>query len=251
MSRKPFIAGNWKMNTSPAEAAALLGDLKRMLAPIRKCQVMVATPYVYLQGFSKSLEGTSIELGAQEVFYEDKGAFTGAIAAPMLKGIGCEHVLIGHSERRQFFGETLETSAKRMQAALRSGLKPMLCIGESLEEREADTTFEVIGAQLEAAVAGLDAEAWKSITIAYEPVWAIGTGKVASPKQAQDVHAHIRERLHTHGAAIASDTRILYGGSVKPSNAEEILAQPDIDGALVGGASLDADSFAAIARACP
>lgn len=250
MQRRPFIAGNWKMNLSLAEAKTLASDLKRLLSPIRHSDFMVAVPYPYLAPAAQILAESRVALGAQEVFFEKSGAFTGAVSAPMLADVGCKEVLVGHSERRQYFGETLESSNRRMKAALAANLAPMLCIGETLEEREAGKTFEIVGEQLEAGLEGLSPEELAKVTVAYEPVWAIGTGKVATPLQAQEVHAHLRERLRHKGNDIANAMRLLYGGSVKPDNAAEILAQPDIDGALVGGASLKAESFAAIAKAC-
>jgi triosephosphate isomerase len=249
MDRKPLIAGNWKMFKTLPEALTLASDLRRKLSPLRGCDLMVAPPYPVLAAVAERLEGSNVALGAQELFYETQGAFTGAVSGPMLRAVGCHFVLVGHSERRQLFGETLESSGRRVQAALAAELTPVLCIGETLQERQANRTLEVVAEQLDAGLAPLAADALSKLVIAYEPVWAIGTGQVATPLQAQEVHAAIRERLRTRDAAVASGMRILYGGSVKPDNAAEILKQPDIDGALVGGASLDAEAFSAIARA--
>lgn len=249
MSRRPLIAGNWKLNKTVQEALALVTDLKRLLSPLRHCDLMIAPTYPCLVPVAQRLEGTSIALGAQELYPEDAGAYTGAVSGPILASAGCTYVLVGHSERRQLFGETLESSRARVQAALRSNLTPILCIGETLEEREAGRTMAVVLEQLEAGIAGLTPEVLAKIVVAYEPVWAIGTGKVATPAQAQEVHRAIRECLRGHDASVAQSMRILYGGSVKPSNAKEILQQEDIDGALVGGASLVAEDFAGIARA--
>jgi triosephosphate isomerase (TIM) len=249
MSRRMLIAGNWKMYKTVAEALALVRDLKRLVSQIRDCDVVVAPPYTALHPVAKALEGSNIQLSAQEMFYEDKGAFTGCVAGSMLKEVGCTYAIVGHSERRQLFGETLESSGKRVKAAYRAGLVPIFCIGETLQQRQADQTMKVVAEQLDAGILGLDADSLKRIVIAYEPVWAIGTGVVASPQQAQEVHRMIRERLRARDAVAAETIPLLYGGSVKPDNAKELLSQPDIDGALVGGASLDAESFAAIVKA--
>jgi len=250
MTRRPLIAGNWKMHKTVAEALQLAGDLKRLLAPVRHCDLLIAPPYTALFALAERLHDSAIALAGQELYPVDQGAFTGAISAPMLKEVGCSHALIGHSERRLHFGETLASSQQRVAAALRAELTPLLCVGETLAEREAGRTMEVVGEQIEGAIAGLESATLAKLVIAYEPVWAIGTGKVASPAQAQEVHAAIRERLRYKSSEVADGMRILYGGSVKPDNAAELLGQPDIDGALVGGASLDAASFAAIAKAC-
>ena len=249
MSRRMLIAGNWKMHKTVAEALALVRDLKRLVSQVRDCDIAVAPPYTALHAVAKALEDSSIKLAAQELFYEEKGAFTGAVSGPMLKEVGCTHVLVGHSERRQLFGETLESSGKRVKAAYKYGLTPIFCVGETLVERNANETMKVVAAQLDAGILSLDAESMKRLVVAYEPVWAIGTGVVASPQQAQEVHRMIRERLRARDAKAAEVIPILYGGSVKPDNAKELLSQEDIDGALVGGASLDAESFAAIAKA--
>ncbi len=248
MARRQLIAGNWKLNKTVSEALALAGELRRLLSQVRDCDLAVAPVYTALYPVAKKLEDSNIRLAAQELFWEDQGAYTGAVSGPLLQEVGCTYVLVGHSERRQLFGETLASSHKRMLAALRAGLSPILCIGETLPEREAGRTMQVVSEQLEAALGSLDVSELRSLVIAYEPVWAIGTGKVATPEQAQEVHAHIRELLRTRNVDLAEGCRVLYGGSVKPGNAVELLAQPDIDGALVGGASLDAESFAGIVK---
>jgi len=249
MARRKFIAGNWKMHKTVAESLEFVGELRRLVSQVRDCDIAVLPPYVALYPVAQKLADSNISLGAQELFFEDKGAFTGAVAGPMLKQAGCTYVLVGHSERRQIFGETLASSHKRMRAAWRAGLTPILCVGETLAEREANKTNEVVAAQLDAALESASAKELATLVVAYEPVWAIGTGKVATPAQAQEAHHTIRERLRTRDAAVASTIRILYGGSVKADNALELMRQSDIDGALVGGASLEAESFAAIVRA--
>ncbi len=248
MSRRQLIAGNWKMNKTVSEALALVRDLKRLVASVRDCDIMITPPYPALHPVAKRLEDSNIQLGAQELHPEDSGAFTGAVSGPMLKEVGCQYVLVGHSERRQIFGETLESARQRMAAVFRAELMPVLCIGETLEEREAGRTMDVVGEQLVSAIEGLGMPELHKTVIAYEPVWAIGTGKVATPEQAQEVHGVIREQIRRLDPDLGEQMRILYGGSVKPSNAHELLHQPDIDGALVGGASLEAESFAGIVK---
>lgn len=248
--RRKMIAGNWKLNKTLAEAKGFVDELRRLLGDsFDACDVVIAPPYTALAAVADKLAGCSIKLAAQDLYFADAGAFTGAISAPLLKDAGCHYVLVGHSERRQLFQETLETSRERLQAALRAGLQPILCLGETLDERRQNITHEVIGRQLDAALQGVEPAAFARIVYAYEPVWAIGTGQVATPKEAQDVHHMIRERLRKNGAGDADNSRILYGGSVKPDNAGELLNQPDIDGALVGGASLNAAAFADIVKA--
>jgi len=251
MSRRGLIAGNWKMNCTVAEATALTAELRRLLAPIRHVDFMVAPPYTALWPVAQRLEGSHVILAGQELYPEAQGAFTGAVNGDMLAEVGCGAVLVGHSERRQLFGETLDSSRLRLRAALAAGLTPVLCVGETLDERRAQRTMEVVGQQVEAAIDGVDGSELAKIVIAYEPVWAIGTGEVATPGQAQEVHGAIRERIRSRGSELAEGMRILYGGSVKPDNAAALMGQADIDGALVGGASLKAESFAAIARAYP
>ena len=247
----PFIAGNWKMHKTVAEALALGRELRGMVSMVRdQVEIAVAPPFTALQPLVKALEGSNIKVAAQNCHWEQKGAFTGEIAPEMLKEAGCAYVIIGHSERRQFFGETDETVNKRLKAVYRAGLKPIFCVGETLAERESNRTLAVVEKQVNGGLAGLPPEQAKEIVIAYEPVWAIGTGKVATTAQAQEVHAAIRKLVASaYGPAIAAGVRIQYGGSVKPENAAELLAQPDIDGALVGGASLKADDFAKIIKA--
>jgi triosephosphate isomerase len=245
--RKPLIAGNWKMYKSLAEAKALAQALRGSIDPLTDRDVAVCPPSVWLLPMAEALRGSDIALGAQNAHWEKQGAFTGEVAVPMLVEAGCRYVIVGHSERRQYFGETDETVNKRTHAVLAGGLVPIVCIGETLQEREQNQTFAVIEKQMTGGLKGLTAAF--GIVLAYEPVWAIGTGKTATPAQAQEVHSFIRKQL----AMIISDsaaqsTRILYGGSVKPDNISGLMAQGDIDGGLVGGACLDADSFTKIAR---
>ncbi len=251
MARRIMIAGNWKLNKTVGEALDLVRELRRLLSQVRDCDLVVAPPYTALHPVARALEDSNIDVAAQELFYEDKGAFTGTVSAPMIREVGCRYALVGHSERRQHFGETLASSGLRVRAALRAGLSPILCIGETLEERQAGGTMEVVAAQLDAGVEGLRVDELGRIVVAYEPVWAIGTGQVATPEQAQEVHNTIRERLRATDARTAEQMQILYGGSMKPKNAGELLAQPDIDGGLIGGASLDAESFVGIVKARP
>ena len=243
--RKAIIAGNWKMNKTPAEAAALVKELKPLVKDA-SCDVVVCVPAVDFAAVKAEIEGSNIHLGAQNVHFAASGAFTGELSADMLKACGVEYVIIGHSERRQYFGETDKTVNKRVLAAVEAGLKVILCVGENKEEREAGYTDALVEYQTLIALNGLTAEQVADVVIAYEPVWAIGTGLTATPEQAQDVHAHIRAQLK---AADAEQVRILYGGSVKGSNAASLFAMPDIDGALVGGASLVASEFLSIAAA--
>jgi len=249
MARKLMIAGNWKLNKTVGEALELVRDLRRLLSQVRDCEIAIAPPYTALYAVGKAIEDSPIDLAAQELFWEDSGAYTGTVSAPMLAEVGCKLVLVGHSERRQFFNETLESSGKRAKAALKAGLRPILCIGETLKEREANRTMEVVAEQLDAGIQGLSIKEVARCVIAYEPVWAIGTGKVATPAQAQEVHAAIRERLRAKDNGVAESMQILYGGSMKPDNAAELLGQADIDGGLIGGASLTAESFAGIVKA--
>ena len=251
VQRRVMIAGNWKLNKTVAEAQEFVRELRRLTAQVRDCDIVIAPPYTALYPVAQRLEDSNIALSAQEAFYEASGAFTGTVSAALLKDVGCTYALVGHSERRQLFGETLETSSLRMKAVLEAGLRPILCIGETLEEREQERTVAVVSEQLDAAIEGVSLEDLERSVIAYEPVWAIGTGKVATPLQAQEVHAAIRERLRYRDAGLAEGMRLLYGGSVKPANAEELLSQADIDGVLVGGASLDPQSFADIIKARP
>ena len=245
---KPFIAGNWKMNLSLEESKNLASTLKNRLPNADSVDVGVCPPFVYLKDLCEILRGSSIIVGAQNMHWEKKGAYTGDVSGLMIKETGCTHVIIGHSERRTIFGETNATINSKLKTAFDIGLKPIFCIGEQLEERESGKTNEVIDTQLKEGLSGLHAEQVGQLTIAYEPVWAIGTGKTATPEQANEVHSYIRNFLDkVYGSNAAGGVRIQYGGSVKPDNARELLMQPEVDGALVGGASLDADSFISIA----
>lgn len=249
MSRTPLLAGNWKMHGTRREALALATALAQSVGHVRGREVAIAPPFTALEVVGPAIAGTSIRLAAQHVHWEPKGAFTGEIAVGMLREAGCAYVIIGHSERRQFFGETNETVNRRLHAVLGAGLMPIVCVGETLEEREADATVAVITRQVETAFAGVRSEQIAGCVIAYEPVWAIGTGRTATPGQAEEVHHHIRRQLIGLGSATTADrVRILYGGSVKPDNVDALMAEPDIDGALVGGASLDAVAFARIVQ---
>jgi len=245
--RKPLIAGNWKMYKTGPQAAELASGLKSLVSDIRDVDIMVAPPFTGLGIVAEILKGSVIHLGGQDLFWEVEGAYTGEVSAPMLKAAGCTYVIIGHSERRQYFGETNATVNRKIRAALLEGLIPVVCIGESEAERESNQTFSVVQKQLEESLAGLRSDEVKKLTIAYEPVWAIGTGKTATTDQAQEVHEFIRGRMDTaYGSPVANVARILYGGSVKPENTGDLMAMADIDGALVGGASLDVNSFSAI-----
>ncbi len=248
-SRVPLLAGNWKMHGTRQEAVALAEGIKAGVAGVSGREVLVAPPFTALEPVAEALRGGSVRLAGQNLHWEAKGAFTGEVSAPMLRGAGCTHVIIGHSERRQYFGETDETVAKKVASAQAQGLVPIVCVGETLQEREAGRTLAVVERQLRGGLLGRDAAAIRAVVIAYEPVWAIGTGKVATPEQAQEVHAFIRRMLgELGGEAAASTCRILYGGSVKADNIDELMRQPDIDGALVGGASLQVESFVRIVK---
>lgn len=245
--RIPVIAGNWKLFTTISEAVALIEELKLSLEKKTGVEIVVAPVFTALDRVSTAVAGSNIQVAAQDCFWEERGAYTGEVAPGMLKDVGCSHVIIGHSERRQYFGETDATVNKKTHAAIASGLTVIGCVGETLAEREAGRTFSVIETQVQSALDGLTAEAFAKVILAYEPVWAIGTGKSASDAQAQEVHAFIRGLItRQYGAVVAGSVRILYGGSVKPETIAALMAQADIDGALVGGASLKADSFAAI-----
>jgi triosephosphate isomerase len=245
MTRRKFICGNWKMHKTSAEAVALVKELRERVKT--GAQVAVAPPFTALSVVKQALQGSPIELFAQNCHEEKQGAFTGEVSAPMLAEIGCDGVILGHSERRQLFGETDEGVNRKLKAALDARLHPIVCVGETLQEREANRTWEVVSRQVRGAFLGMSGEAIRACTIAYEPVWAIGTGKTATTAQAQEVHEQIRKLLRElAGASVADAVRIQYGGSVKPDNARDLLAQADIDGALVGGASLKAADFASI-----
>ena len=245
--RTPVIAGNWKLFKKQADAAALVAGLIPLVKDAVGVEIVVAPVFTSLAAVREKLTGANINLSAQNCYWEEEGAFTGEIAPGMLADAGCSHVIIGHSERRQYFGETNETVNKKIKAALAAGLVAIFCIGETLTEREADKTFDVLRAQVTGGLAGIPAADLAKVIIAYEPVWALGTGKTASDDQAQEAHAFIRGLITgLYGQAAADAIRILYGGSVKPENVKGLMSRPDIDGALVGGASLKADSFAAI-----
>ena len=247
--RKAIIAGNWKMNKTPSEAKELL----TAIIPAVKdadCEVIACVPYVDLSVALEVTKGTNVKIGAENCHFEKSGAFTGEISADMLAEMGVEYVVLGHSERRQYFGETDETVNKRLKAALGAGLKPILCVGEMLADRENGITAELVAMQTKIALKGVSADEMKNIIIAYEPVWAIGTGKTATAEQANEVCALIRATLASlYGEAVAEATTIQYGGSMNAKNAEELLAQPDVDGGLIGGASLKAPDFATIVKA--
>lgn len=242
--RQTIIAGNWKMNKTPSQAVAFIQELKPLVANVTHCEVVVCPPSICLPAVAEACKGSNIGVGAQNVHWEANGAFTGEIAADMLLDIGVKYVIIGHSERRQYFGETDETVNKRTKAALAAGLIPLTCIGEVLEEREGNQTEAVLERQIRLGFAGISADDMKKVVVAYEPVWAIGTGKTATPEMAEETHKFIRKVLSDlFGAAAADVVRIQYGGSMKAENAKELVAQPDIDGGLIGGASLKAISF--------
>jgi triosephosphate isomerase len=243
--RTPLFAGNWKLNVLPSQTKKLIQELSASIKPSSEFEVAVCPVFVCLPTANDALKGTGLKLGAQDVYQEKEGAFTGEVSSEFLKDVGCEYVIIGHSERRQFFSETDESVNKKTKAVQTAGLIPITCVGETLQERESNQTFKVIEKQIRDGLKGLDAA--KPLVIAYEPVWAIGTGKTATPAQANEVHVFIRKLLEQiFSADVATKTRILYGGSVKPENSAELMSQSDIDGALVGGASLKADSFSKI-----
>lgn len=248
--RPKVIAGNWKMNKDSAEASALIKELKTKVgAGLGGVQVIICPPFTALSLGSELIKGSPIKLGAQNMYHEDEGAFTGEISPKMLKSVGCEYVILGHSERRQIFGETNEAINKKAKKALASGLLPIICVGETLDEREKNITDQVVTAQIKGVLKEIPAADLEKIIIAYEPVWAIGTGKNATPQQAEDVHKLIRKLVgQLYNWTVAEKLVIQYGGSVKPDNAAELLKQPDIDGALVGGACLKADSFVQIVQ---
>lgn len=249
MSRRKFVCGNWKMHKSIAEAVQLVRELRDKTAGAL-AQVAVAPPFTALAAVKQAVAGSALQLFAQNCHFEKQGAFTGEVSAAMVRDAGCDGVILGHSERRQYFAETDELVAKKLRAALAEGLHPIVCVGETLQEREAGRTWEIVSRQVRGALGGLDAATLQRITLAYEPVWAIGTGRNATSAQAQEVHAQIRGLLRELGGQAAGNAiRIQYGGSVKPDNAAELLSQPDVDGALVGGASLKAGDFSAIVSA--
>ena len=245
--RKPVIAGNWKMYKTRAEAVAFIEELKPRVAKVEHCEVIVAPPFTALAAAAQAAKGSKVGIAAQNVHWDAEGAHTGDISPGMLLDVGCTHVIIGHSERRQDHGETDEQVNRKLKAALAAGLTPIVCVGETLDERERDETQKVLDRQFQRGFAGLTPSEFSRIIIAYEPVWAIGTGRTATPEQAEESHAYLRELTRGQfGEPQAQALRILYGGSVKPQNIKGLMAQEDLDGALVGGASLKAESFAAI-----
>lgn len=248
--RQAIIAGNWKMNKTITEAIELANGLMRNLIDTQGVDIVLCPPYTSLSDVSEIINDSNIELGAQNIHWEEKGAFTGEISSSMLKDVGAKFVIIGHSERRQYFSETNEGVNKKISAALNAGLTPIVCVGENLKERESGAAFDVIKDHIVNGLKNLNAEDALKLVIAYEPVWAIGTGKNATPQQAQEVHAFIRKLLSdAYGADAAENIRIQYGGSIKPANATDLMSQPDVDGGLIGGASLDIDSFTQIVKA--
>jgi triosephosphate isomerase len=249
MRRLPIIAGNWKMNKTVGEALDLVKQLKASISGVKGVEVVIAPPFTALFAVCQELMGSSISLAAQNLFWEEKGAYTGEVSPLMLREVGCQYVIIGHSERRQFFGETDETVNRKIKIALDQELKPIFCIGETLKEREEGKTFFVIERQIEGGLKDLSEEKIQTLVIAYEPVWAIGTGKTATPEQAEEVHQFIRERFgRLYSRKSAEGVRIQYGGSVTPENIKGLINQENIDGALVGGASLKAEVFSKIVR---
>ena len=247
--RRILVAGNWKLNGSIAMTKELIGGILAGIGEVNNADVAVCPPYPYIPLAQELLAGSSVALGAQDVSDQAQGAYTGEVSAAMLKEFDCRYSIVGHSERRSLYGEDDATVARKFVAAQAGGLTPILCVGETLEERESGVTDAVIARQLDAVLDAAGIDAFRQAVIAYEPVWAIGTGKTATPEQAQAVHKFIRDRLAGHDAEVAAAVQIQYGGSVKPDNAAELFAQPDIDGGLIGGASLKADDFLAICRA--
>ena len=247
--RRPLIAGNWKMNLNRSEAVELARGVGAA-AGDGEVDVLVCPTFVHLDGVISAVKDSKVSVGAQDVYFESNGAFTGETSTEMLLDLGCEFVILGHSERRNVIGETDELINQKLHAALKAGLKPVLCVGELLEERESGKTMEVVQKQIEGSLKDVSEQQMADVVVAYEPVWAIGTGKTASPEQAQEVHADLRSLLASrYNSEVSDNVRILYGGSVKPANAAELMACEDIDGALVGGASLKAESFAGIIAA--
>ena len=242
--RKTIIAGNWKMNKTASETKQFAEELKTILPKAKWCDVLVCVPAVNIAAALRAFKDMRVSVGAENVFYEKSGAYTGEVSAEMLKDLGVKYVIIGHSERRQYFGETDLTVNKKVHAALEAGLHPIICVGESLEQRELGVTMDLISLQVKSALAGVSSDKLRKCVIAYEPVWAIGTGKTATPEQAGEVCTFIRATIrHMYGARIARSITIQYGGSMNPGNAAELLAQPDIDGGLIGGAALKSDPF--------
>ncbi|MFH1783359.1 MAG: triose-phosphate isomerase [bacterium] len=247
--RTPILAGNWKMHKTIDEAIKMVSELKVKVADVKDRQVIVCPVFTALSRVHEFIKDSNIELGAQNVHWEQKGAFTGEVSVEMIRDTGCKYIIIGHSERRQYFGETDETVNKRVNAVFSGNLLPIVCVGETLQEREKDLTFKVVEKQVHNGLKGLGEDVISSLIVAYEPVWAIGTGKTATPEQAEEVHKFIRDLLkRMYGEGASHAIRILYGGSVKPSNVKELMSKENIDGGLVGGASLDAESFSQIIK---
>ena len=247
--RRKLVAGNWKMHGSLEQNAALLDAVSQGVAQLSGVDCAVCVPFPYLFQAQQKLAGTAVSWGAQDVHEAEQGAYTGEVSVSMLNDFACRYAIVGHSERRSLYGESSALVAAKFAAAQKGGLLPILCVGETLEQREAGTTEDVVAEQLDAVIGLLGVQSLEQAVVAYEPVWAIGTGKTATPEQAQAVHAFIRQRVAGHDAQVAAGLCILYGGSVKPGNASELFAMPDIDGGLIGGASLVADDFLAICRA--
>jgi triosephosphate isomerase (TIM) len=247
--RRPLIAGNWKMFKTPGEAAETAKQLVRHAGAVTDIDMMIAPTFIALSAVFAAIKNSPVALGAQNLYWENEGAYTGEISAPMLKSAGCQYCIIGHSERRQYFGETDETVNKKIKAAIKAGLQPVFCVGETEKERESGQTLSILDKQIKKGLEGLVSAQLDSLIIAYEPIWAIGTGKTATDDQAQEVHRFIRSLVKDNfGRALSDSIRILYGGSVKPDNIASLMAMSDIDGALVGGASLSAESFSQIIK---
>ncbi|MCP4690045.1 MAG: triose-phosphate isomerase [Desulfobacterales bacterium] len=247
--RRPFISGNWKMHKTGPEAVEAASALAGLVAGVSDVDVMIAPTFTALAPVADALKGTNISLGGQDLFWESQGAYTGQISGEMLTAAGCDHVIIGHSERRQYFGETDETVNRKIRAAIGVGLAPVMCVGETEEERESKKTYSVLDKQIKDGLIDFVSGDLEKLIVAYEPVWAIGTGKTATTEQAQEAHQFLRSLLQKlFGDVVAESTRILYGGSVKPGNVSELMAMPDIDGGLVGGASLDPETFSKIVK---
>jgi triosephosphate isomerase len=247
--RTPFIAGNWKMFKTVQESVFFIKELRSLVKDVSGVEIVVAPPFTAVHAAAEAARNSNIGVAAQDLFWEREGAYTGEVSAAMVREAGAEYVIIGHSERRALFGESDLTVNRKLHAALAAGLTPIVCLGETLEQREAEATFAVLDAQLQRGLDGVTADQLAALVLAYEPVWAIGTGRNATPAQAAEAHGHLRRRLRAwFGAEAAERCEILYGGSVKPDNVAELIAQPDVDGALVGGASLDLKSFTDIVR---
>lgn len=245
--RTPLIAGNWKLNNTLTESVELVGALKAAVKDVENVEILVAPPFTAISMLATKLGGSNVKLGAQNCYFENAGAFTGEVSAPLLKDAGCDYVIVGHSERRQIFGESNQTINRKVKAVLEADLSCILCIGETLDERENGDMFDILTEQVKEGLSGVTD--MTQVVVAYEPVWAIGTGKTASSEQAQEVHSFVRGLIQgLYAPEVAAATRILYGGSVKPENVDELMAQDDIDGALVGGASLKAEDFARIVK---